>query len=190
MLCELPMDDGLQGFLGSFLGVLAAVGAIYYTYKSESRKEERETIALKLALGAEIRLFSQRCVNFLKTVGEALEKNNNIDLLAVKNSLNFPKPVVYLNIVNNLGQLGTKSHEIVYFYGEIELFPSKIDLLIQKYSKPNAVNPSELKKLLDPLVGCLEASCDILPVLTNDFDCDEGFISDTKILIKKYKDVK
>src|SRR5271168_470416 len=110
-----------QTLIAGLMGAGAAIAAVVFALLSERRRGKREAAALRVALGAEIRQFALRAYEAHLSIRCRLENREPISVHQLDDHARFPAPVIYPNVANGLGMLEGHAHEVVIFYGRIDL---------------------------------------------------------------------
>ncbi|MGH8738095.1 MAG: hypothetical protein ACREVC_12115 [Burkholderiales bacterium] len=121
--------DHWQSLMAGLLGFAAAIIAVVLTLLAEHRRRNKETSALKVALGAEIRQFALRAYDAHQAVRHRLENRELLSVRQLDDDARFPAPIIYPNVANALGMLREHAHAVVVFYGRVALIRDAITRL-------------------------------------------------------------
>jgi len=75
----------------------------------------------------------------------------------------FPAPVIYRNTSNALGALGNYTHDVVLFFGIVDLATDGIRRLGNQQSSNGQVDQPTATHLADTLLGACQAAVAVLP---------------------------
>jgi hypothetical protein len=115
-----------QSLAAGLLGAGAAIAAVVFTLRSERRRRQREADSLRASLGVEIRLFANRAYEAHRRLVARLDSGEEIMVHHLEDDSRFPAPIVYNNISDSLGTLGDYVHDVVLFYGQVDLMTDAI----------------------------------------------------------------
>jgi hypothetical protein len=116
-----------QELVGAIVGAIAVTSTVWWTLSAERRKRDKETHAMRVALGAEVRQFAHRALQACQSIvthWETAMKNgtsSGMTPVALENIARFPDPVIYPNTVAGLGSLGEHAHLVVFFFNQISM---------------------------------------------------------------------
>jgi len=129
LACVVALLDHWQSLAAGLLGAAAAIAAVVFRLRSEARRHKRETDSFRASLGVEIRLFALRAYEGYRMVVARLDSGNEILVRHLEDDTRFPAPIVYRNISSSLGTLGEYTHDVVLFYGQVQLVTDAIQRL-------------------------------------------------------------
>jgi hypothetical protein len=118
-----------QPLLAGLIGFLAALLTVWVVLRSERRKQSRELLALKRALGSEIRQLTTLALDAHERCAADLAKGSGITIEALQDACRFPVPLVYQDNAGRVGHFGEAAHEIVLFFGQISVLKDAVPRL-------------------------------------------------------------
>jgi hypothetical protein len=115
-----------QALVAGLIGFAAAIATIWVALRSERRRLSRELLALKKALGSEIRQFTTLALDAHERCAGELAHDSGITLEGLKDACRFPAAVVYESNAGRVGHFGDAAHEIVLFFGQLSVLKDAI----------------------------------------------------------------
>jgi len=109
-----------QELIGGLLGFLAAVGAVWYTYRSEKRKAAEEAKALRQALGIEFRDLGFNALRIYENLKESRDAHKSMLVKDLVEQVRFVTPIIYLQVAGKIAAVGEAAYAVVHFHGQIE----------------------------------------------------------------------
>jgi hypothetical protein len=167
LACVVALLDHWQSLAAGLLGAGAAIAAVVFTLRSEARRRQREAGSLKASLGVEIRLFAKRAYDGYRMLAARLDSGEEILVRHLEDDARFPTAVVFRNISSSLGTLGDYTHDVVLFYGQIQLLTDAIQRLGNLLSSTGKVDQPTAAHLADTLLGACQSAVSVLPAFKN-----------------------
>src|SRR6266446_5189305 len=155
--------DHWQTLIAGLVGASAAIAAVVFALLSERRRRRREATALRVALGAEIRQFAFRAYEAHLSMRRRLENGEPISVHQLDDDARFPAPVIYPNVANGLGMLQGHAHEVVIFYGRIDLMRDAIARLKGQLKPDDQVDRPTAATLVSVLLDICREAQNALP---------------------------
>ena len=150
--------DHWQSLIARLVGAAAAIAAVLFTLRGEARRRNLEVDSLRAALGIEIRLFALRAYEGHLRIRARLAAGEQILVRNLEDDARFPSPVIYRNTSNALGAFGNYTHDIVLFFGQVDLTADAIRRLSNLLSPNGSVDRPTATHLADSLLtACLAA---------------------------------
>jgi len=159
--------DHWQSLAAGLLGAGAAIAAVVFTLRSERRRRQREADSLRASLGVEIRLFANRAYEGHRRLVARLDSGEQIMVHHLEDDARFPAPIVYSNISDSLGTLGDYAHDVVLFYGQVDLTTDAIRRLGNLLSSTGKVDQPTAAHLADTLLNACQSAVAVLPAFKN-----------------------
>lgn len=149
---------------GGLFGFAAAIWTIRRTLQSEERRDSSDLESIKKALGAEIRQYAHQALNGHRACAGLARGGGNFSILQMQNTARFPAPVIYPNVANRLGLIGSQAHWVVFFFGQVQVFLSGRDDM-RSLPNPNSIPSPNAIFAADVLLQACEAAVYLLPFL-------------------------
>jgi hypothetical protein len=153
-----------QGLVAGILGFAAAILAVFMTLRSESRRNKRETLALKRALLSEMWGFAGQALRAHQILSEQLYRGSQIRVHDLEDAAHFPAPVIYPNIADKLGLLGEDAHHIVHFYQQLQTLKDTVGRIRRDFDRQRieVENPEDA---VEAFLSLAETAAPLLPRL-------------------------
>lgn len=152
-----------QELIGAILGAAAITSTVWFTLRSERRKQDAEAVALRQALGAEIRQIAARGLHLHRGIVGIISQlrvlETTVDYGRVKREVLFTDPVIYPHSAAGLGALGEHAFSVVYFYNQLAL----VRALVKQFESDALVPMRQLANIADGLLNVAERAVDCLP---------------------------
>jgi hypothetical protein len=155
--------DHWQTLIAGLVGGSAAITAVVFALLSERRRRKREAMALRVALGAEIRQFALRAYEAHLSIRRRLDSDEPISVHQLDDDTRFPIAVIYPNIAGSLGTLEQHAHEVVIFYGQIDLMRDAVRRLKGQLRLDDPVDRPTAATLVNVLVDVCREAQNVLP---------------------------
>ncbi len=120
-------------------------------------------MALRVALGAEIRQFALRAYDAHLSIRRRLENGGAISLHQLDDDARFPAAIIYPNVAANLGTLERHAHEAVIFYGQIDLMRDAMHRLKGQLKPDDTIDRPTAAMLVTVLLDVCHEAQNILP---------------------------
>jgi hypothetical protein len=156
--------DHWQSLLAGVLGFAAAIGAVVLTLRSEHRRSERRTRAMRRALLAEMWGFAGQALSGYQRLAAILQQGAQIRIRDLEDAARFPEPVIFPNIAGELGALGEVAHHVVHFYQRLRAAMDAVDRVRRNFDE-RQVGPANPEDLAEALLEIAEVAAPLLPRL-------------------------
>jgi hypothetical protein len=156
--------DHWQALEAGLLGFLAAVAAVVYTLRIESRKLNRELEALRKSLAVELRQVIPRALGAGVALRDLARSGQQITARVVDSYGRVPVPFVYPATADKIGLLGDDAMGVVIVYSLFELGRSGVASLINSRD-PDNISPETVAAAGIPFLAACEYALSVLPKL-------------------------
>ena len=168
------MLDGLvcwlerwQELIAGVLGAAALVWTVRWTLLTERRRRDMETAALRVALGAELRMFAVVTLNvtrsIIRTVVNMHAGMPGPTVEALLDGIRFADPVIYPNTAASLGLIGNAAHEVEFFFFQMAVTRDAVARLGAGRQRLSIVEQPQLVAIAESALKAAETVALILP---------------------------
>jgi type II secretory pathway pseudopilin PulG len=155
----------IGAFAGAIIGFAAAIFAVRWTLLSERRREEKEFISIKRALGSEIRQYAHQARDAHNRCKALAQSGHRFTVNDIMNAGRFPPPVIYPNAASRLGLIGDEAHWIVFFYAQIQVFVEQREQMKGLADPLYTIPTQNAVASTDALLSACEAAVHVLPLV-------------------------
>ena len=160
----LDLVDHWQDLLAGLLGFGAAILAVRFTLRAETRKQERELSALRRSFGVEFRQCLLAAIGAHQSLKSLAQSPNPITARAIENLVILPKPVIYPASADKVGLLGTEAMDVVAMYGLLWAVRDSVERL-QRHRTPNNISSVLVAATAGALMRVCTEGAAVLPRL-------------------------
>lgn len=118
-----------QALVAGLIAFAGALLVVWVALRAERRRHARELLALKKALGSEIRQLTNLALDAHERCASGLAHDTGITIEALKEACRFPAAAVYEGNTGQIGHFGDAAHEIVLFFGQLSVLKDAISRL-------------------------------------------------------------
>jgi hypothetical protein len=169
-----------QELVGAILAAIAVASTVWWTLLSEKRRRKKEELALRTALGAEVRHLAKRALSGHRELANALYAANvvhtqapiatsettSITVQHAAGIIRLPERTIYSNTAGDIGVLGEYARRVVHFYGQLSLL-EQVMRLSEEGAAPDErarqLSYNQVQVLAAALLNAANAAADALP---------------------------